>query len=334
MKRPFAQGAPGQSGDTAQALRKAEGSGRHGKQQAKLAAPSVGPLMLPLDRIDEDPLQPRSADNPGFSKKSMTELAASIRLRGVKTPISVRERSDQPGRYLVNHGARRLRGARLADLQRIPAFIDNDYNEADQVVENLHRNELTAREIADFIGRELAKGRRKGEIATMLSKSPAYVSQHAALLDLPEPLARAFGAGRVRDVTLVNELLAAHRQRPDLVGQWLNDEQQEVTRGTVRMLRAFLTESNALAGVPGMAPPGPGEPQANAGLAPVVAAFHGTVLVTHHGREAYLQLRRRPSHATLAWVRYVADGTVTEVPLAELVLLALLDGAHRTGTPG
>ena len=45
-----------------------------------------------------------------------------------------------------------------APKDTIPAFVDNDYQEADQVIENLQRNELTACEVAGFIGRELAKG--------------------------------------------------------------------------------------------------------------------------------------------------------------------------------
>jgi hypothetical protein len=117
----------------------------------------IGPLTLALSLIDEDPMQPRTKENPGFSGPSLSELAASIALRGVKTPISVRDNPGMPGRFIVNHGARRVRASRLAENGTIPAFVDNDYNEADQVVENLHRNALTAREIADFIGRELAK---------------------------------------------------------------------------------------------------------------------------------------------------------------------------------
>lgn len=135
-----------------------------------------GAAELALDLIDEDPHQPRSERNPGFSTTSLAEMAASIRLRGVKTPISVRENRNLPGRFIINHGARRFRASRLAGKKTIPAFVDNDYNEADQVVENLQRNELTAREIADYIGRELAKGMKKGEIAIANSKSPAFVT--------------------------------------------------------------------------------------------------------------------------------------------------------------
>ena len=44
---------------------------------------------------------------------------------------------------------------------------------------------------------------------------------------LPEPIADAFGAGRVRDVTLLNELMLIHRKALDVVSAWLADETQE-----------------------------------------------------------------------------------------------------------
>lgn len=200
---------------------------------------TTNPFNLALDLIDEDPNQPRSADNPGFSEQSIAEIGQTIKDRGVKSPISVRENPEQPGRYLINHGARRYRGSKWAGKSTIPAFVDNDYNEIDQVVENLQRNELTAREIANFIGRELAKGKKKGVIARELGKSPAYITQYAALLDLPDPVADAFNSGRLRDVTVVNEILTAWKRAPDRVARWLS-EQQELTRGSVSWLREYL----------------------------------------------------------------------------------------------
>ncbi|MDH4088580.1 MAG: ParB N-terminal domain-containing protein, partial [Nitrospira sp.] len=44
------------------------------------------PLQIPVKDIDEDPGQPRQE----FSAESMEELENSIRLHGVKTPISIR----------------------------------------------------------------------------------------------------------------------------------------------------------------------------------------------------------------------------------------------------
>lgn len=293
-------------------------------------APGGGPLALDMALIDEDPHQPRTKDNPGFSDHSLDELAASIQLRGVKTPISVRENPEAPGRYLINHGARRFRGAQRAGLQTIPGFIDNDYNEADQVVENLQRNELTAREIADFIGRELAKGLKKGEIAKAISKSPAFISQHVTLLDLPEPLAQVFNSGRVRDVTVVNELMTAYRKTPQEVSAWIGDARQEITRGSVKLLREFLDAKDAPA--PAGAANGHAASQGAAALdkADKPAASEklrkAVVHVRHDDRIARLMLERRPPAEGVAWLQYIDDGRELQASLQQVTLVALLEG--------
>ncbi|MET1114562.1 MAG: ParB/RepB/Spo0J family partition protein [Comamonas sp.] len=305
-------------------------------------APGGGPLALEIALIDEDPHQPRTKDNPGFSDQSLDELAASIALRGVKTPISVRENPGASGRYLINHGARRFRGAQRAGLDVIPGFIDNDYNEADQVVENLQRNELTAREIADFIGRELAKGMKKGEIAKAISKSPAFISQHVTLLDLPEPLAQVFSSGRVRDVTVVNELMTAYKKTPQDVISWLGDASQEITRGSVKLLREFLDTKDlpaAAASAPaaanaanGKAPPQPAPASAQAASPktgkPVVAdqVRKAVVHVRHEDRIARLMLERRPPAEGVAWLQYIDDGRELQASLQHVTLVALLEG--------
>ncbi|MET0264260.1 MAG: ParB/RepB/Spo0J family partition protein [Duganella sp.] len=278
------------------------------------------PLLLALDAIDEDPQQPRAADSPGFAAASLRELAQSIKRRGIKTPISVREHRTQLGRYIINHGARRLRAARLAGLAAVPVFVDNDYNEADQVIENLHRNDLTAREIADYIGRELARGLRRKEIAQRISKSAAYITQHAVLLDLPEPVAQAFNAGRVRDVTLVNDLVQAYKTGPQFVASWLSDPGQEITRGAVRMLREFLSQPEAGAGAD---EEGVASFAAEVTSMPLAGsrtdAFNGVLVLLHGAETCELLPRRRPSSAQLAWVRY-GDGRCAEVAFAQLLL--------------
>lgn len=309
-----------------------------GDLSALLAGPEAvvqggGPLALEMALIDEDPHQPRTQDNPGFSEHSLAELAASILLRGVKTPISVRENPDAAGRYIINHGARRFRGAQRAGLATIPGFIDNDYNEADQVVENLQRNELTAREIADFIGRELAKGMKKGDIAKAISKSPAFISQHVTLLDLPEPLAQVFNSGRVRDVTVVNELMTAYKKTPQDVTAWLGDAHQEITRGSVKLLREFLDVKSQPQPAASAAPASPAAaakavtaPPAKPGkAAPADTLRNAVVHVLHNDRAARLMLERRPARQGLAWLKYNDDGQELEASLKSVTLVALLD---------
>ena len=291
-----------------------------------------GPLPLALRFIDEDPHQPRTEDNPGFSPQSIAELAATIKLRGVKSPISVRDNPTRPGRYLINHGARRFRASKVAGKATVPAFIDNDYNEVDQVIENLQRNQLTAREIADYLGRELAKGIQQREIAKSIGKSPAFVTQHIALLDLPEPIAQAFNSGRAKDVTVVNELVTALKKNPREVTEWLEDnDEQDITRSAVKLLRQFLEEkryqtqvfstmamesddSALLTGEDNDA-----EPQSQP-----TKLGRAVLQVRHHRRTAQLLWYRRPVEKGFAWLKYDDTGEEVEAPLADVKLVALL----------
>ena len=302
-----------------------------------------GPRELPLDLIDEDPHQPRTADNPGFSPESIAEIGATIKERGVKSPISVRDNPEQPGRYLINHGARRYRGSKWAEKTTIPGFIDNNYNEADQVIENLQRNELTAREIADFIGRELAKGKKKGEIAKEIGKSPAFVTQHVTLLDLPEPIAEAFNSGRAKDVTVINELVTAYKKNPDEVGAWLADDSQELTRGSVKLLREFLDDKrsqdgerdpNTVDAFTGRADAEGGDGESDGDAKEKKEPKEqdpdklkkAIVQVEHDGRPACIILNRRPPAEGFAWLKYEDDGQEFEANLAQVQLVALLEG--------
>ena len=171
-------------------------------------------FKLSISLIDEDPEQPRTETNPGFSEESIGELAETIRERGVKSPISVRESGN--GRYIINHGARRYRASIKAGLTEIPVVIDNDYSKLDQVIENIQRNNLTANEIADFIREELARGMNKKEIASELGKSNAWVSQYCCIIDLPEEISPFWEAGVLGDdVTALSELCKCFKKDAD-----------------------------------------------------------------------------------------------------------------------
>jgi ParB family chromosome partitioning protein len=302
---------------------------------------NAGPMELPLDLIDEDPNQPRKDDNPGFSKESLQELAETIRIRGVKTPISVRPNPDIEGRYLINHGARRYRSSIMVGKATVPAFIDADYTEADQVIENLQRDGLTPREIANYIGRELARGKKKTVIAREIGKSASFVSQHVTLLDLPEPISEAFNNGRAKDVTVINELVTAYKQDADEVTVWLADESQELTRGSVKLLRDFLEDKEQhKGGGEGVFEdpeettgdnPGDGD---NAGPAPEKKnpppdpdkLKKAIVQIQHDDRVARLVLTRRPSNMGRAWIKYEDDGSEIEADLIHVELVAVVEG--------
>ena len=284
------------------------------------------PLNIDLDLIDEDPNQPRKDNNPGFSEESLNELAETISSRGVKSPISIRNNPDDPGRYIINHGARRYRASRIAGYSSIPAFIDDNYDEIDQIIENLQRNELTAFEIAEFIDREVARGKKMKDIAREIGKSPTFVTHHYALLNLPPAIAEACNNGRANDVTVINDLVTAHKKNPQEVVFWLADETQEITRSSVRLLREFLDVKGSFENSNEEENSDEKDRNALIRKSPERKAKKSLhVQVKHEGRLARLILSRMSLTLGYAWLKYEDDEQEFEVDLLQLQLVAIIE---------
>ncbi len=105
---------------------------------------SPGAAEIPLARIEANPRQPRLR----FDDAELQALSASIREHGVIQPILVMETVNG---YQLIAGERRVRAARLAGLERIPAVI-RQLADAQQLevalVENLQRADLNPLEAA------------------------------------------------------------------------------------------------------------------------------------------------------------------------------------------
>ncbi|ACB33056.1 parB-like partition protein [Leptothrix cholodnii SP-6] len=202
---------------------------------APTADASGTPLMLALDAIDEDPEQPRRE----FDESSLQALADTIRERGVRQPISVRPHPAQPGRWLLNFGARRLRAARMAGHAQIPVFVDTTADRYDQVIENEQREGLRPLELALFVQKRLALGESQAEIARKLGKSRQWVSLVTAMIDPPDWLMQAYREGRCRGLKELHELRKLHEGHPQQVEAWQKD-QSDITRSSVQALRADL----------------------------------------------------------------------------------------------
>ena len=95
--------------------------------------------------IEPNPHQPRVY----FDEELLSELADSVREIGVIQPVLVR--SIENGRFQLIAGERRWRAARRAGLLSVPAIVrqTDDLASVEQaLVENLHRQDLTALEEA------------------------------------------------------------------------------------------------------------------------------------------------------------------------------------------
>ncbi|HEY6775679.1 MAG TPA: ParB/RepB/Spo0J family partition protein [Thermoleophilaceae bacterium] len=139
---------------------------------------------IPVELVGPNPRQPRRSIDEG----ALGELAESIRARGVLQPIVVRALPG--GRYELLAGERRLRAARIAELESVPALV-READERDQLdialAENMARVDLNpvdeARACATLV-EDL--GLTKEEVGRRVGRSRVAISNLIRLLDLPE----------------------------------------------------------------------------------------------------------------------------------------------------
>jgi ParB family chromosome partitioning protein len=169
---------------------------------------------IPLSAIEADPNQPRQH----FDEEKLRELADSIKLYGVLSPILVKS-GKLPGRYLIISGERRYRASQLAGLSSIPAIV-NQAEEAEgktlaiQLVENLQRSDLSPLERAHAIG-ALRDGHSLSvrEIAEKLSISKSAVQRSLDILQLPHDLLNALRDGVAESKVLLLSKIEDEEQR-------------------------------------------------------------------------------------------------------------------------
>ncbi|MDF0668091.1 MAG: ParB/RepB/Spo0J family partition protein [Nitrospira sp.] len=205
-------------------------------KERTVAAEVLGrPLQIPVRDIDEDPAQPRQE----FDAASMEELENSIRLHGVKTPVSIRPHPTEQKRWILNFGARRLRASKSAGKPTIPAFVDRSHTDYQQVIENLQREDLKPRELAMFIKRKMDEGEKQAQIAELLGVNRSMVTNHLALIDPPGCIEEIYTSGKCLSAKTLYDLRNLHKEFPKDVERWCTAT-QEITRATVSALSAKL----------------------------------------------------------------------------------------------
>jgi len=174
-------------------------------------------LELAVREIRRNKEQPRSR----FDDETIAELAASIRTYGVIQPVVVRQLPT--GVYQLVAGERRLRAARLAGLEAIPAIV-RDVNETGALelamVENLQREDLNP--IDEAHGYELLMellGGTQADVSERVGRGRSTVANALRLLELPPD---------VQDMLSEGELSAGHGRA--LLGFGTSEEVREGAR--------------------------------------------------------------------------------------------------------
>lgn len=152
-------------------------------------------LEVAVDAIAPNPDQPRRT----FDQAALEELAASIRELGVLQPLLLQRRPA--GRFELIAGERRLRAARRAGLDHVPAVVvqtDPRGSLERALVENLHRADLNPIEEGSAYRQLIDEGGLTQEaLANRLGRSRVSITNALRLLDLPTASQRLMAEGRL-----------------------------------------------------------------------------------------------------------------------------------------
>jgi len=155
-----------------------------------------GSIEIPLARIRENPRQPRSR----MDDEALVGLAESIHQHGVIQPILVTETIDG---YTLVAGERRVRAARMAGLDRIPAIVrqlaDRQQLEL-ALVENLQREDLDPMEAARAYRQLIDEfSFTQEDLATRVGRARSTVANTLRLLELHQAVQDAVAVGSITE---------------------------------------------------------------------------------------------------------------------------------------
>jgi ParB family chromosome partitioning protein len=153
---------------------------------------------VPIDAIDQNPLQPRKT----FDSDELASMAESIRANGILQPLVVRQQGD---RFQLVAGERRLRAARAVGLASVPVrvvdFNDQQVMEA-SLIENIQRTDLNPIEKAQGFKDYLERFHMTHEVlAKRLGMARVTITNLLGLLDLP---------GEIQDEVRRGQLTTGH----------------------------------------------------------------------------------------------------------------------------
>ncbi len=146
-------------------------------------APAHRLMLLPIEKIRRNPQQPRRT----FNEEALASLAASLKAKGALQPVVVRPAENG---YELVAGERRLRAAKIAGLEELPAIVrgvkDDELLEL-ALVENIQRADLNPIDRArGYRALQDRFGLSHEEIAGRMGEDRTTVTNYLRLLELPD----------------------------------------------------------------------------------------------------------------------------------------------------
>ena len=191
--------------------------------------------QIPIAQIGVNPDQPRKT----FTPSDLEDLAASIREKGVLTPIMLRTVKGRAYQYEIVAGERRYRASKMVGLSEIPAIIKNlaDDNAMEiALIENVQRENLNPIEEAAAYANIMNKCKYTMEdVSRLIGKSESYIRNLIRLNGLPASVKKMVEQG---------ELSASHARAivvaadPEKMAREIVDKKLSVSDTEKRVKRA------------------------------------------------------------------------------------------------
>lgn len=154
-------------------------------------------LMVPIERVLANPDQPRRQ----FDAEKLSDLADSIREKGVIQPLIVRPHPKKPEHYEIVAGERRWRASQQANIHQIPVII-REFDDIEvlevAIIENIQRADLNPVEEAVGYRQLIDKfGHTQEKLAQALGKSRSHIANQMRLLNLPKSVQDMLSDGKL-----------------------------------------------------------------------------------------------------------------------------------------
>jgi ParB/RepB/Spo0J family partition protein len=199
-----------------------------------------GQVLLPVASITESPEARNS--RRGYDEAKLNELAASMQTHGVLQPILVAPDGDG---YQVIAGNRRLKAAVRAGLERIPAIVkphlDDETKYLINLVENIQRVDLSAKERVEAIRQLASSGLGVREISRGTGLAPSTISRWIRIAG-NEPVAHAMEEGRV-DIFRAMQLARVHD--PDRIEELISIAHEMPPNDFVALVQSVATSNTS-----------------------------------------------------------------------------------------
>lgn len=151
--------------------------------------------QIPISELIVSNLNARKDLQAGQEDSGIAELAASIREKGLLSPLVVRQVSE--GRFEVLAGQRRFRACQQIGFDRVPCLVRDNVEDSEAValsfIENVHRADMNPLDKAKALKALFERYGSYERAAKETAWSVTTVRKYIRLLDLPEELQLKIG---------------------------------------------------------------------------------------------------------------------------------------------